>query len=865
MKDFLKKAILFGIANISVLSVVVLPSSSNPTSTPGNVQLDSGQLNESANLDEVQLHLKRLNSPIAKTRESATYDLEKLASKAEPAIPNLLKVLKSPQEDPRVRSGAALAIGTIGSAKKLSDSSLDEVVQNLISVLDTSDVDTTVRFSSTKALQKLGASAKKAVPKLKELAQRDDERDVKYGAALALVEIVGSGEESLIAEVLIKELKQPNNEEIKTSAIGALEKAYHGRRDIILALAERLEKDSEEKVCSAAASSLGNIFKKTQDPDILDSVVKALKVEKQKGVCSKIASITVEMIKSSQEQLRSLSDDDLDKLIPLFKKVRDFSENLDSGFSEDQKKVLNERIIALENRLNRPPLSPPKEDFTKQYPWVFPISVIATLGLMIYLGIYWIFPELLIVLVPSEIKIAKLEIPLPLGFFKYPPRALDAWILKRVSNARQRFVEKETVRDRMIYIATPMRLDETEVVIPNNKRFQSKANRGRFCFLIWGESGAGKTSLACQFGRWAMEDDPENRLCKHFMLPVLLEQNFDFRIPEGKAAFKEAARGQLEALIDDTQPISDDLCEHLLRFRRILVIVDRFSEMNDETRKQINPGLPNFSANALVVTSRFKERLDEVPKTTFQPLRVERERLSSFMEAYLTQREKKDLFTDPEYFDACSQLSRIVGERNITVLLAKLYAEQMIARKEGNVSDDLPNNIPDLMLSYLNELNTTTANSKFNDRTVQKDAKIIAWQCLLETYKPSSALRENVINALGENEPEQRISHLEKLRLIQTVGVSEDRIRFALDPLAEYLAALFLVEWNRDDEPAWNYFLEGLERRSESIEPVREFLMALRDCCLAKGKQFKVPDFVVQRLERLINGDGNQESVVVQL
>ncbi|MEP0835726.1 hypothetical protein NDI48_31650 [Microcoleus sp. AS-A8] len=56
--------------------------------------------------------------------------------------------------------------------------------------------------------------------------------------------------------------------------------------------------------------------------------------------------------------------------------------------------------------------------------------------------------------------------------------------------------------------------------------------------------------------------------------------------------------------------------------------------------------------------------------------------------AYL--RGKRDRFTDTEFFDACSRLSTMVGTRNITVLLAKLYAEQLIAAKEGTLLYQFP-------------------------------------------------------------------------------------------------------------------------------------------------------------------------------
>ena len=45
----------------------------------------------------------------------------------------------------------------------------------------------------------------------------------------------------------------------------------------------------------------------------------------------------------------------------------------------------------------------------------------------------------------------------------------------------------------------------------------------RGCLLIWGEGGAGKTTLACQLGLWSLAVDPSQRPCDHLMLPVLIE------------------------------------------------------------------------------------------------------------------------------------------------------------------------------------------------------------------------------------------------------------------------------------------------------------------------------------------------------
>ena len=95
----------------------------------------------------------------------------------------------------------------------------------------------------------------------------------------------------------------------------------------------------------------------------------------------------------------------------------------------------------------------------------------------------------------------------------------------------------------------------------------------------------------------------------------------------------------------EIESISEVLLEHLLRERRILVIVDHLSEMSDSDTQGNSPRTFRkfVIVNCLiVVTSRFEEKLGQVTKTTLKPLRIQGNRLSSFMEAYLTQANKRE-------------------------------------------------------------------------------------------------------------------------------------------------------------------------------------------------------------------------------
>ena len=425
------------------------------------------------------------------------------------------------------------------------------------------------------------------------------------------------------------------------------------------------------------------------------------------------------------------------------------------------------------------------------------------------------------------------------GFFHYSRRMLDAWVAQHLTTARAEFQRKTTVSDRAVHITVPVVLDGQAMPQLTPQQLQPTFSKTLACLLIWGEGGAGKTSLACQIAGWAMADLPTERLCpQHCMLPVLIEQAMEPKDKEHPRPFTDAIRGELRALTHEENPIPEELLLRLLQRRRVLVIVDHFSEMPEATRQEIRPGQPEFPANALVITSRLEEQLGGVPPTTIKPLRIQGNRLSSFLEAYLTQRGKRECFDDAEFFDACRRLSLMVGTRDITVLLAKLYAEQMIATKESAAESILPGTIPDLMLSYVNELNRGIDRPKQGDRTVHRVTKVIAWECLKRIYRPTPAPREDVLTALrGEQDAEALLSYLEdRLRLIQTIGAGRNQIRFALDPLAEYLAGLYVVEVFGDNVDAWEEFFAHAETLPGAPDAIRGFLLAVRDCCLTQGE-----------------------------
>lgn len=84
------------------------------------------------------------------------------------------------------------------------------------------------------------------------------------------------------------------------------------------------------------------------------------------------------------------------------------------------------------------------------------------------------------------------------------------------------------------------------------------------------------------------------------------------------------------------------------------------------------------------------------------------------------------------------------------------------------------------------------------------------------------------------------------------MGEALDRVRFALGPLAEYLAGLHLLTLHNSNEKAWREFLAQAESMPGAPDTIAGFLLAVRDCALAKGPDIKAPAWLADELSRYV-------------
>ena len=512
--------------------------------------------------------------------------------------------------------------------------------------------------------------------------------------------------------------------------------------------------------------------------------------------------------------------------------------------------VKREATLALAE-LSTSPVPPLVETLTTQIlenPALLAGGLSAIALALAYLGVLVIQPRWLLWL-PGQLKIPNTPIDLPLGFLlwlKYRPRVLNRWVADRLPEKPEdyQFLTLETVKDRDIHIPIQTKLDGKLIEQLSPDILQPIFDQTPATLLLVGEGGVGKTSFACQIARWGLGLVDEvstnaHALCKHPMLPVLIEQEL------GDKSLLIAIRDQLPRNLDGSF-VSDELLNALLRQKRVLVILDHVSEMSDQSYDQMQQALDKTPINALVITSRLKEKtLGRSNYRLLEPQKIEGAKLSRFIEPYLEAQGKKDLFEDDdEFLRTCRRLSNMMAAtlQNATALLVRMYVDQVIfVGQQKNFL--LPDNIPDLMLEYLCRLNReelVDASLRREDDEVQHDAKLVAWECLKHNYRPSDAQYQAVLAALRDDSAEDpdadakvRLGYLQKpLGLIQT-SPSATTVKIVLDPVAEYLAALHLTEYCQQQDPdqRWPQFQQTVDAEPGNIPTIRGFLLAVRNCC----------------------------------
>jgi formylglycine-generating enzyme required for sulfatase activity len=402
--------------------------------------------------------------------------------------------------------------------------------------------------------------------------------------------------------------------------------------------------------------------------------------------------------------------------------------------------------------------------------------------------------------------------------------------------------------------------------------------------LIWEEGGAGKTSLAYEIASWGLE----GRLADHPLLPYFLDLN-GFELTSTASLSQHLVTG-LDRL--GGPDLSEDDVKKLLRHKRLLLIVDHFSELTKEQRDWVRAKLP--ARSLVLLTSRLADHKDDFVRnswkvTEIKPQRLVNQELLDFFKEYVERsdcirEDVRKVLLDPEHsLRRGDLLQRMVGHKPVTVLLAWLVMQNAIKHIEERLkspdgpADLPPNSIPELMEVYVREccgdksrsLRLTSRQAqdcKWNPGIILPSLKALALEAHRqnEAYLPNNFDTELAKRAFASvridgkplDDDVQRglldalVGELTLVTCIDSNDTPESKVyRISLDPLADYLAALKQQEiWQSSGNEAahlkqvaaWLTRIKGLRELGrnkedsalEAVNHMRGFLAACRDCYL---------------------------------
>lgn len=466
--------------------------------------------------------------------------------------------------------------------------------------------------------------------------------------------------------------------------------------------------------------------------------------------------------------------------------------------------------------------------------------------------------------------LSNLSIPvrhaLLVGFYHYHDRVLNAWVNNVVTVAGENFKNRDPGKQRSVWVSLPAILENETVAELTAAHLLKFTNRKCWRIRLIGEGGSGKTALACQLGLWGMHEQPEKRISPEIMLPVVLGPNSSPLIRKDITAFTDGVRRELQILVGSTEPIPKEFIERLLRKKRILVILDGISEMPGDASAASQDwdvaDDPEFPVNALVLTSRTRELFSGGLNVDISPVRIDTNHLLPFMNAYLANGGQR--LDDITLYESCRRLAAMVGsDRGVTPLMARLYAEQMMTSVPLTDQSirQFPRNVPELVLAYLNVLNQRRRPDEPDNPTLHQLAKIAAWECLRQDFRPSRAPKSGIAAAFErEGFTKTDLQFLERsVGLIRTIPPEEREVYFLLDSLADYLGAMRIAELCQSDED-WKDLLERCRASSGFPGVIAGFLTALADYCEAKQNTFKMPRFVSDEIAAMLrSAEGGSE------
>ncbi len=464
---------------------------------------------------------------------------------------------------------------------------------------------------------------------------------------------------------------------------------------------------------------------------------------------------------------------------------------------------------------------------------------IAVLYLLAVLALYVLRPAALVSLhealsserIPGGNIVAKFAVPLLVA----SERCLDAFVARHADRVAAAFEKEPDIATRPTWVPAPMRV-EGELIgdfhrpaelaadqsyVPGLFEIRRSLTKGsRIVVSIEGPGGVGKSALAFQIARWAVSGLASARLAPHRMLPLLIDS-------PGKD-LDAAVANQLSYVLDVPR-LSSRLLEAVLRQCRIIAVVDGLSEMPDEAATLgVQPESGARNTHAIIVTSRLSVPIPGALRINPQGLTLRY--LDGVLDELISRTLGAGRFSDVQRETIRTRLKGLIqdlaapGETSpeipmLAVVLMLRRANDLAVDETSDLAP-LPSGFADLVLDY-------GAALLHDDLALMTAARAAAVVCSGPDFAPSW---RSAGAYAAEGITAAQLKAFVDTGLLLKHGASDDpQYKFALDPVAESLAAREYLIRMRDGRLSRQAFGRQLRKAGESGEAFEKTLKNIVD------------------------------------
>ena len=428
-----------------------------------------------------------------------------------------------------------------------------------------------------------------------------------------------------------------------------------------------------------------------------------------------------------------------------------------------------------------------------------------------------------------------------LPWFATHPRTLRAWVLANRSNAQAAWeaslnvpaaTQGHNVDLDVPYVALPVELKDVSLRLlnqPSANDFETLLEGGRSVVQIVGPGGSGKTTLARHLGALSLAGGGLGafRRCR---LPIWIDEDFDDLLA--------VVKNKINSWYKSGEAIEEALVKALLESGLLLIIVDRVSERSPATQSYLTRVHRSVRCNALLITTRQPIEMEVVEQRFIYPQSLDSSTLLSFMLEIIRyyfrdseESEERPFSTVQSQLELGKRLTDLIAvsvgprgrEKEIPMLplpVVLFVSDAVALAKNRRSLDELPNSLPDVYARYLRRINPKTPGigNSMSDGEMFRTAKALAKLALGADYIPKEFTDDRGRERIKVAVPELPSGIDPQNRLIANgVLISKDIgattfLRFALDPVAEFLAAEAYFDECENEEARLHSLLSNSEK-----------------------------------------------------